>query len=134
MLLLCESLHGNKHLLLVSLLLIMMSQVPYANPPTSQGVSADNPTNLQVMSPSMDPGHFNPECSTQQSVLNRLCELAEKSVNTPIPDDAPDGSGDRSAYMDARDQANHLVVREPSLPPLPQDQHFKLIPSWGRSE
>ena len=55
----------------MSLLLIMMSEVPYANPPTSRlGVSADNPTNLQVMSPSMDPGYFDPESSTQQMFQN----------------------------------------------------------------
>ena len=100
-------------------MLIMMSEVPYANPPTSRlGVSADNPTNLQVMSPSMDPVSFNPETSTQQSVLNRPRELAVRSVITdgvacPVPDD---------------DQASLLAVCGPSVPPLPQDQDARSTP------
>ena len=97
----------------------MSSQVPYANPPTSRlGVSADKPTNLQVMSPSMDPVSFNPETSTQQSVLNRPRELAVRSVITdgvacPVPDD---------------DQSSLLAVCGPSVPPLPQDQDARSTP------
>ena len=78
----------------------MISGNPYVDPP---GLSADNPSHLQVMSPNRDISDS--EQRNQQSAHNRLRELAGNHVDTPIPDDASIGSGDQSIFMDVHDRA-----------------------------